>query len=65
MRDQVKWVCTGTCGAVVSDEEHKKGLTVCGTERCTRRGQPFEKRYSCHICKQLYGEHESHSHEIE
>ncbi len=39
-----QYVCTGTCGAVVSEEEYNNGLTVCGAEVCTMKGQPFAER---------------------
>lgn len=35
------YVCTGTCGAHITEEEYNNGLTVCGTEGCTMKGQPF------------------------
>ncbi|HVF69207.1 MAG TPA: hypothetical protein VNA13_01435 [Xanthomonadales bacterium] len=38
------YICTGTCGAVVSEEEYNNGLTVCGAEVCTMKGQPFAEK---------------------
>lgn len=35
------YVCLGTCQAVISEEEYKNGLTKCGAEVCTMKGQPF------------------------
>jgi hypothetical protein len=35
------YVCMGTCQAVITDEEYKNGLTKCGAEVCTMKGQPF------------------------
>ncbi len=41
MQDQKTHVCLGTCQAVISDEEYKNGLTKCGAEVCTMKGEPF------------------------
>lgn len=38
------YVCNGSCGAVVSEEEYNNGLTVCGAEVCTMKGQPFVEK---------------------
>lgn len=37
------WVCLGTCQAVISQQEYDGGLTKCGAEVCTLKGQPFVK----------------------
>lgn len=31
----------GSCQAVISEEQHKKGLVACGAEVCTMKGKPF------------------------
>lgn len=63
MYDQIKWVCAGTCAAVVSNEEYEAGLEACGTKGCSRFGHHFEKRYECDECKALYRKGENHVHE--
>lgn len=35
------YICTGSCGAHITQEEYEGGLTACGTEGCTMHGQPF------------------------
>lgn len=35
------YVCLGTCQAEVSEEEYNAGLTQCGADVCTMKGQPF------------------------
>ncbi len=35
------WVCMGTCQAVISQEQYDGGLTKCGADVCTMKGQPF------------------------
>jgi hypothetical protein len=41
MDNQKTYVCLGTCQAVITEEQHKNGLTNCGAEVCTMKGQPF------------------------
>lgn len=61
----VKYFCTGTCGAVVSEEEYAKGLTVCGAESCTMHKKPFEKGLYCETCKKRIKEEERSQHQHE
>ena len=37
------YVCMGTCQAVINEEQFNGGLTACGAESCTLKGQPFVK----------------------
>lgn len=39
----VRYVCTGTCGGSVSEEEFKNGKNTCGMKGCTRYGKPLVK----------------------
>lgn len=41
MDDKKTYVCLGSCQAVVSEEEHEKGLTNCGAKGCTLEGHPL------------------------
>lgn len=41
MDNKKTYVCTGSCQAVVTEEEYNKGLTNCGAEGCTMKGQPL------------------------
>jgi len=41
MDNQKTYVCLGTCQAVITEEQYKNGLTKCGAEVCTMKGQPF------------------------
>lgn len=38
------YICNGTCGAVVTEEQYNNGLTVCGADVCTMKGQPFVEK---------------------
>lgn len=42
--DETVYVCTGTCGAVISQQQYDEGLTQCGADICTLKNHPFEKR---------------------
>jgi len=41
MADQKTYVCTGTCQAVITEEQYKSGLTKCGAESCNMKGHPL------------------------
>ena len=41
MDNQKTYVCLGTCQAVITEEQYNNGLTKCGAEVCTMKGQPF------------------------
>ncbi len=41
MENNKTYVCLGTCQAVVSEEKYNNGLTKCGAEVCTMKGEPF------------------------
>lgn len=60
--DQVKYICTGTCGGVVTEGEFQGGKNVCATDACPRKGMPLEKRYHCHVCGAYYKPEEEHKH---
>lgn len=59
--NEAVYVCTGGCEAVISREQYDEGLVKCGADGCGHHGQPFEKRFKCAKCGQLYKEEESHT----
>ena len=61
--DKTVYICTGGCGAVISQEQFDGGLTACGTEGCLHKGHTFEKRKQCAVCGAIYKEDEQHRHE--
>ena len=56
-----KYVCQGTCGGMVTEEEFNQGKNVCQTPGCTHEGQPFVKKNVCDNCGAIYDELESHT----
>lgn len=42
-KSNIVYICQGTCGAKVTEEECEKGLTKCGAKNCTYYGTPFVK----------------------
>ncbi len=37
------YFCTGTCKAVVNEDQYNQGLKVCGATGCTKEGHSFER----------------------
>lgn len=35
------YLCNGSCGAHITQEQYDGGLTACGTEGCTMKDQAF------------------------
>ena len=52
--DRTVYICTGGCGAVISEKQFDEGLVVCGADGCDHKGDSFEKRMKCAKCEQLY-----------
>lgn len=57
---ETKFICTGSCGGVVTEEQHNEGKTTCGAEDCERHGMPLEKRNHCENCDAYFEEGEEH-----
>jgi len=57
-----RYVCTGSCGGMVTEEEYKQGKNRCSVEGCTKHGQPLEEREYCPECKQAFKKDEKHCH---
>ena len=47
MAVETRYFCTGSCGAVITQEEYEGGLTKCGTQSCNMHQEPFEKGLFC------------------
>lgn len=63
MAVETRFFCTGSCGAVITQEEYDKGLTACGTESCNMHGKPFEQGLYCSTCKKRVTEEEKEEHQ--
>lgn len=57
------FVCDGTCGAKISEEQYLGGLTTCGAEGCTKHGHEFTKMFECAVCGKLMKDNKPHPHE--
>lgn len=60
--DRVVYICTGTCGAKISEEQFKNGLTKCGTKSCNMYGHSFKQMIECGVCGKVYAPGEEHTH---
>jgi len=60
--NNVVYVCSGNCQAVISKEQFNNGLTKCGTQSCDMYQKPFEKKEQCDICGKIFSENKIHTH---
>lgn len=60
---ETRYFCTGTCGAVVTQEQYDQGLTKCGDESCNMHDKPFERGLFCVSCEKRIGEEEKDQHQ--
>lgn len=45
------YICTGSCGAVITKQQYDEGLNKCGAPQgCSRKGNPFVKCAHCPKC---------------
>lgn len=58
--DTQVYICTGGCGAVISQKQYDEGLQACGADGCDHKGVAFEKRKQCASCKKNYKEETGH-----
>lgn len=63
MAVETRYFCTGSCGAVITEEEFNNGLTQCGTKTCNMHQKPFEKGIYCTTCKKRIQEGEEGDHQ--
>lgn len=57
-----RWICAGTCGAVLTEEEYERSGKVCASPGCTHEGKPFVRAEVCPVCGALVREGETHRH---
>lgn len=60
--DKTVYVCEGTCGAVITQEQFDSGLIVCGAKGCTLEKHAFTKAYQCSHCSEIYKDQSGHAH---
>ena len=44
--EEARYVCEGTCGGSVSEEEFKEGKNTCAMEDCPNHGKPLVRKES-------------------
>lgn len=42
-KDEVTYICEGSCQAQITQKQYDEGLTKCGAKDCTLYGKPFKK----------------------
>ncbi len=57
-----RWICTGTCGSTLTDEEFEKSKKICGADGCTHHGKPFVRAEVCPVCGDILMPGEKHQH---
>lgn len=63
MSVETRYFCSGTCSAVITQEQYKNGLTKCGTNTCSYYSKPFEKGLYCSVCEKRIEEGEIANHQ--
>jgi hypothetical protein len=58
---QTQYVCTGSCGAEVTEEEFLNGKTTCTDETCDQYGEPLEKMMYCAACDEYFTQESEHA----
>jgi len=59
--DEVRYVCTGSCHGMVTEQEYQSGKTNCAAEDCDKYGEALKKMMYCPGCDVIYREEEGHS----
>lgn len=57
---EVRYVCEGTCGGMVSKEEFKAGKNKCSKVGCTHHGKKLVRMEYCPSCNNTFEEGEDH-----
>lgn len=53
----VHYICTGTCSAVISQQQYDEGLKECAAPQgCTMKGHSFVKCLHCQKCNEHVSE---------
>ena len=58
---EVRYVCSGSCGGIVAQDEYNSGKTTCADPTCEKHGKALEKRMFCPHCKLVFEEKEEHT----
>ena len=58
---EVRYVCEGGCGGMVTEEEFKAGKNKCGAPDCPNHEKPFVRKGYCTQCKATFPEGTEHT----
>lgn len=57
-----KYVCLGSCQAVISQDKYDQGLKSCGNDSCELKGKSFAVGDKCEVCRRNYPKAIPHNH---
>ncbi|MFQ5952212.1 MAG: hypothetical protein ACE5JK_02265 [Candidatus Omnitrophota bacterium] len=57
---EVRYVCPGSCGGMVTQEDYDSGKITCADPNCEKHGHALEKRMFCNACQLVFLEGEEH-----
>ena len=57
-----RWICTGTCGATLTEEQYQASKRICSEPVCTHNGKPFVRAEVCAGCGEVLMPGERHEH---
>lgn len=56
-----RYVCLGSCKALITEEVYEGGLKFCGNDACDNKGKPFLNGSKCEKCGVTYSQDENHT----
>ncbi len=62
MEKKHAYICSGTCGAVLTEEEYGRSKRICGTPGCDHEGKPFVRAEVCPVDGAIVRPGEPHEH---
>lgn len=58
---EVRYVCEGTCGGMVTETQFKAGMNTCATKGCPLHGKALVQKGYCSKCKKTFTQGTKHS----
>ena len=57
---EIRYICTGSCGQMITVEIYKKGQNRCNDKSCDNLGSTFQRGEYCSQCNTSFEEGEDH-----